>query len=67
MPESEYMIPRVMRQKNMVMSPAGPGTKNDCASKASSNLPDQPTKARQQSSCTTSGLEAEKYGTWNQD
>jgi hypothetical protein len=24
-------IPRVVRQKNMVMSPIGPGTKNDCA------------------------------------
>lgn len=24
-------IPTVMRQKNMVMSTAGPGTKNDCA------------------------------------
>jgi hypothetical protein len=26
-------------QKNMVMGPAGPRTKNDCAGEASSNLP----------------------------
>jgi hypothetical protein len=25
------MIPKVMRQKNMVMIPVGPGTKIDCA------------------------------------
>jgi hypothetical protein len=32
-----------VKQKNMVMSPAGLGTKNDCASEASTNLPDRPT------------------------
>jgi hypothetical protein len=28
---SSYTTPRVVRQKDMVMSPAGPGTRNDCA------------------------------------
>jgi hypothetical protein len=34
---------RVMRQKNMVMGPVGPETKNDRAGKASSNVPDRVT------------------------
>jgi hypothetical protein len=29
----------VMRQKNMIMNPAGPKTKNDCAGEANSSLP----------------------------
>jgi hypothetical protein len=35
---SSFMIPRVVRQKNMVTNPTGPGSKNDCAGKVSSNL-----------------------------
>jgi hypothetical protein len=30
----EGMTPKVVRQKNMVISPMGPGTKNDCAGKS---------------------------------
>jgi hypothetical protein len=32
--ECRYEAPRVVRQKNMVMSPAGPGTNCDCAGEA---------------------------------
>jgi hypothetical protein len=32
---------RVVRHRNMVMHPAGPKAKNDCAGEASSKLPDQ--------------------------
>jgi hypothetical protein len=35
-----YITPTVARQKNMVMSSAKPGTKNDCAGEAKSNLPE---------------------------
>jgi hypothetical protein len=34
-----YMFPRAVSKKTMVVSPAGFGTKNDCAGETSSNLP----------------------------
>jgi hypothetical protein len=30
---SSFMVARLMRQKQMVMGPMGPGSKNDCAGK----------------------------------
>jgi hypothetical protein len=35
--------PTVLRQKNICMNPAGPGTNIDCAGEASRNLPEPET------------------------
>jgi hypothetical protein len=43
--QNQMLVVRVVGQKNMVMGSAGHQTKNNCAVKASSKLPDQEKKS----------------------